>query len=86
MTKRVRAQVVELLRCAADIPGLATAAVMLGADMIALIDRTGLYGRAYLALADVQRQTYDSSEIYNDGPFRRDLLEAALRVEEGEWP
>jgi hypothetical protein len=78
MTKKQRAQVVELLRCAADIRITGTmiprarAAYLLGTP-----ERT-------------QRLAEDAwTAVLNDvgmSLYQYELLEAAARVEEGSWP
>ncbi len=85
MTKRERAQVVELLRCAADespgvasigggINGIVRASMGLGLDGW----MTYAAGQAYNATVSGQALTYED--------HRARLLEAARRVEDGEWP
>lgn len=78
MTKRQRAQVVELLRCAADCKSLAIADV---------IPRPGTL--AWVAW-EAKRATQAECRLYSidtdDERYRWLLLEAAQRVEEGWTP
>lgn len=79
MTKRERAQVVELLRCAADntqsddLPGFAP---FTDASM-AFAGYGGLAWAAVLAVCDPLSREHDDLDTF---------LEAAARVEEGNWP
>ncbi len=80
MTKRERAQVVELLRCGADgltrlwhSPGWA-AANFIGADP------------SVAALANKAVDAIDPATHVERDDFRTIALEAAARVEEGTWP
>ena len=81
LTKRERAQVVELLRCAADLATrtarpIAHAAMYLGYEDGSLAFMRAINARCAVAVAvPVQ-----------DGVYREQILEAALRVELGEWP
>lgn len=81
MNKRERAQVVELLRCAADssisyqgINGIVLASM----DLDSSVNMTRVVGAAYNALVPGQALTYED--------YRARLLEAAQRVEDGVWP
>ncbi len=80
MTKRERAQVVDLLRCAADgltrlwySPGWA-AADFIGADL------------SVVALANKAVDAIDPAVFVERDDFRTIALETAMRVEEGTWP
>jgi hypothetical protein len=90
ISKRVRARVVELLRCAADFDfnfhrvGLATAYVLLGGPACFLAARAGIIADARLALAYVQ--TYSPELGTESDRSRWELLEAALVVEKTLWP
>lgn len=81
MTKRQRAQVVELLRCAADRSSLADAGYSMGhCDGIHPCARVYAFAaRAYETLPDI---------IHGGGwySYPEALLEAAACVEEGSWP
>lgn len=80
MTKKQREQVVELLRCAADVQGIGNAASALD-----LIDGPfwGAAIKAWESTADVitEKRGHMSGISYEDI-----CLEAAARVEEGQWP
>jgi hypothetical protein len=71
MTKRQRAQVVELLRCAADVGSISHADEWFG-----FVDRS-VWNSAFQALVDVPDEVQE---------YELRLLEAAARVEEGSWP
>ena len=75
MTKRERAQVVELLRCAAD----------LAASEQYIDDAFDLYSGAAYGLA-VSAWVHVICEGERGAGFGCALLEAAARVEEGSWP
>lgn len=77
MTKRERAQVVELLRCAADgpCPGIEGAARDLGHGDEYEDKIYALAMRAWYAVPIAAKDSYRSL-----------CLEAAVRVEEGSWP
>lgn len=88
MTKKQRAQVVELLRCAADgrpagigLNGLFGASDDLGIE-------TALHNDAWEALFDVRQVQgeFGCDRSVVDEAYRRRLLEAAQRVEEGWTP
>lgn len=81
MTKREREQVVELLRCGADVQSLVAAGYATGhCDGINPCDSVYAHAcDAYMATARIP------SVWYHARP-RRGLLEAALRVELEEWP
>lgn len=85
--KRQRAQVVELLRCAAD-----TRVNCVGLngmfDGAAYVDANKpVVGAAWDALLDVQVGNRPREVVGTvDERYRAELLEAALRVEFGEWP
>jgi hypothetical protein len=83
LSKRQREQVVELLRCAADVRwGCRAVARQIGVPD-AIVD---LALRAHWATSD------DRWSIGLRGPgvppdaYRHELLETAARVEEGSWP
>lgn len=73
MTKRERAQVVELLRCAADNEDSLR-------DIEADCDCPRRLTMEALRAWDVAYRDV------NPGEYRRSCLEAAQRVEEGTWP
>jgi hypothetical protein len=79
VTKRQRAQVVELLKCAADfrkpwsINGLSDARDAIGVDF-----------SAFLTAMDATASVAPGFVTYAD--MHAGLLEAAARVELGEWP
>lgn len=79
MTKREREQVVELLRCAADLAQRNEGCVLAASDR--------LYATTDSKLVDIGLDAW--SDAYpEDDWFQRDLyalLEAAARVEEGSW-
>lgn len=87
MTRREREQVVELLRCAADdnaerggLNGMFDSASDLGVG-------SRLHTEAWNALMDVQPVAEEPRALRPvDERYRRELLEAAARVEEGSWP
>lgn len=88
VTKRERAQVVELLRCAAD-------RLLTGASMIApFTDACGeIYGdgddarRVLATVRDVMRDVApDWWDELDNVETAEAALEAATRVELGEWP
>lgn len=76
MTKRHRAQVVELLRCAAD-------AGMDGETPVGLLSAGDEFS---VEVNDLAWDAYYSVRTEEPGRFRLELLEAAARVEEGSWP
>jgi hypothetical protein len=87
MTKRQRAQVVELLRCAADVcaidsgHGLYSVAHLLGFDTW-----DSAFAKGNNALAYVWDQACQAlNHVHADG-YWHECLEAAQRVEEGTWP
>jgi hypothetical protein len=78
MTRRERAQVVELLRCAADGDrpnGIFPAMENIGAKYMPI------GADAVDSVSGINWGGYSDDEQY-----RAELLEAALRVEQGEWP
>ncbi len=85
MTKRERAQVVELLRCAADYDAWSN-------GVVGLVQAQRLLGepdaRAAWHVSGIvvhERHLGGGTDQGFQGR-RHDLLEAALRVELGEWP
>ena len=84
MTKRERAQVVELLRCAADFRD--DGSVWPHDEKLNGIGAA----RSWLGLGDEYwERAVDAREaVYADGEmsYRAACLEAAARVEEGSWP
>lgn len=79
MTKRERAQVVELLRCAAD-----------GVDRIAMPFTTAaeILGLRYMPAYSLAKDAFNATpfvDVTTDEWHRR-FLEAAARVEEGSYP
>lgn len=87
MTRKQRAQVVELLRCAADGRGhgngLATVGYSTGeCDGINPCSKVyALASAAYVEISGISSEWYWAS--YR---MRRGLLEAAARIEEGSYP
>lgn len=81
MTKRQRARVVELLRCAADVSSIVAAGYATNqCDGVNPCTKVFSYARdAYRAVPDV---------LHADGwhAYPEFCLEAAQRVEDGEWP
>lgn len=81
MTKRQRAQVVELLRCAADVSSIVRAAYNTGhADGVNPCSRVFLLARE--AYGDIPGVIH-AEGYYHHPEF---CLEAAQLVEDGEWP
>jgi hypothetical protein len=83
MTRRERAQVVELLRCAADNlhrQGSIERGVFLAPIMDTALFIYGTVPPIYYAALDARERCF----AINDRAAR--FLEAALRVEQGEWP
>jgi hypothetical protein len=81
MTKRERARVVELLRCAADARERGSRQLngrYRAAEGLSIPD--DLRAIAWNAFRQTSR-----GEVSDEG-YRTELLEAALRVERGEWP
>lgn len=78
MTKRERAQVVELLRCAADCQQSYRAPIA-GACC-------DLYGGLQTNAFDLAHAAKDDVPDLGLEDYQTRLLEAALRVEQGEWP
>ena len=78
MTKKQRAQVVELLRCAADLVDRSLLPVRYACEYLNRPWR-------HMDIALLARQSLGEMTPATEG-YRRDLLEAALRVEQGEWP
>lgn len=77
MTKRERAQVVKLLRCAAD--DAQTGAFTRAQEAIGPVSGCVYYNAV---------SAFDSSPFvgFDTEGYRERLLEAAARVEEGSWP
>ena len=100
MTKRERAQVVELLRCAADLAiqgdrssALGTAASELDRCFMPFLRRCGLRAghwsellRGVGPVADCEQWPADDVRLICGTGYEFCLLEAAMRVEEGSWP
>ena len=96
MTKKQRAQVVELLRCAADNRPVEHGLNGLFGASDGLCTETALHNEAWEALFDVPeiltsaeilaRHNSPSELIRIDEAYRHRLLEAAQRVEEGWTP
>jgi hypothetical protein len=89
MTKRERAQVVELLRCTADVcsidssQGLYTVAHRCGFDTWDTAAVTGGSMRVW------EFACYARNHVHQNGywfGYWHECLEAAARVEEGSWP
>lgn len=89
MTKRQRAQVVELLRCAADVcladssHGLYSVAHLMGHDTWDTVTVTG--GSALVWNMARRARNHVHGNGYWWG-YWHECLEAAARVEEGTWP
>jgi hypothetical protein len=77
MTKKQRAQVVELLRCSADVNRFYVAAYALGG----LQPANEVFHAAWDAFVGI----HGRAPGYWNNP-RKAFLEAALRVEEGSYP
>lgn len=73
MTKKQRAQVVELLRCAADLNGIGNAAYAMGIE----------HGQVHDLAIDATRCV---RVRIGHGEYAIGCLEAAARVEERSWP
>lgn len=87
MTKKQRAQVVELLKCAADGARNGRGLVMAGyatGECDGINPCTPVYTLACDAYVHVNR--IPSEWYWVNWRMRRGLLEAAARVEEGSWP
>jgi hypothetical protein len=73
LTKRERAQVVELLKCGADVGSLGMASFVMGGD-----------NNIWAYAVDAQ------TEVFRERGWRLNYetacLEAAARVEAGQWP
>jgi hypothetical protein len=86
MTKRQRAQVVELLRVAADINGIASAfELMTGIEVTGAHYQPG--GRRNYPIWDMAVRAREA--VADDGQwteYRWSCLEAAQRVEDHQWP
>lgn len=81
MTRRQRAQVVELLRCAADLQSLASAGYALG-----YCDGIRPCSKVYALADEAYTQIHGIPSSWYWARCRGPLLEAAVRVEAGEWP
>jgi hypothetical protein len=81
MTKRERARVVELLRCAADVDVTEGAMVPItrACRALGLDDNCDIWWHARNA-----RIAVDMESLWPEQ--HTSLLEAALRVEQGDWP
>ena len=85
MTKRQRAQVVELLRCAADsAPGIGLNGMFAAKNYVSI--GGVVFALAWKALLAVSPDWRRGGLSPVDEGYRRGLLEAAARVEEGSWP
>ena len=88
MTKRQRAQVVELLRCAADtrVDGIGLNGMFDGERWAS--DSKLTTEIAWDAVLSVQEGFNGVRRVIGviDERYRYELLEAAQRVEEGSWP
>jgi hypothetical protein len=94
MTKKERAQVVELLRCAADLEinepnsrgcSLGDAGQHLRWDLVApraCVSRLSLI----TAMGELEGVVDGEPRLVSGTGYQWLLLEAALRVEQGEWP
>jgi hypothetical protein len=81
LSKRQRAQVVELLRCAADVVSETRLPIARASDYLGLYSDDVIVDLAHAARMDVSDGWPDSDDVYRQG-----VLEAAARVEEGTWP
>lgn len=79
MTKKEREQVVELLRCAADMADIAMIPITRASGALGHDDNSDVWW-----LARNARIAVDGESLWPEQ--RTSLLEAALRVEQGEWP
>jgi hypothetical protein len=100
MTKRERAQVVELLRCAADnavmgdrASALGDAARALDSCVLPFLGKHGLRDGHWSELLrgrgpvnDAEQYIADDVRLICGTGYEFCLLEAAARVEEGTWP
>lgn len=87
MTKKQRAQVVELLRCAADsrVDGVGLNGMWDGANLVCPTETVERI--AWDAVMSLQRSSRPRQVVgVVDEHYRHELLEAAQRVEEGSWP
>ena len=89
LTKRLRAQVVELLRCAADLPmpGIAGAFELLtGTDVLGAHYQPGGRGNypVWNLAVKAREDVAIDSRLFMD--YQLSCLEAAQLVEEGSWP
>lgn len=85
MTKRERAKVVELLRCAADGRGAGRGLVMAG-YATGHCDGVHPCSKVYALACDAYTQIHGIPSVWYWVRSRGPLLEAAARVEEGSWP
>ena len=79
MTPKQRAQVVELLRCAADDDGR-------NKDCPHGLIEAQSWLESPFAVESNAWAAYDAARLEMVGGYRTDLLEAAARVEAKEWP
>lgn len=86
MTKRQRAQVVELLRCAADISATATDRETAPFILAGAGAHRDIYNVAWRARCDTMRGSLGEVLECGNNQYAELLLEAAMRVEEGTWP
>jgi hypothetical protein len=77
MTKKQRAQVVELLRCAADAGGMLAGTVAAWPDTLT-DEQCGL-------IINAHHETF-FAKSFDERDRVQACLEAAQRVEEGSWP
>jgi hypothetical protein len=80
MTRREREQVVELLRCAADVRSIGAACARLG------VFGGGVHDHAIDAWSDTVRSLQQSRGGLPGNTYADIALEAAARVEEGSYP
>jgi hypothetical protein len=81
MTRRERAAVVELLRCAADRATATVRPISTTARLLGYPEGSAVFDLAIAARCDVA-----FAVPFDDEAYRWQILEAAARVEEGTWP
>jgi hypothetical protein len=87
VTRKERAQVVELLRCAHDVAGIGRAAEWLGYDL--LVDGAWsepVWQRAVYAWESTSDLIFAAKGTLSGVTYEDVCLEAAQRVEDKEWP
>lgn len=91
MTKKQRAEVVELLRCAADVVHetlmpIWKATCALGFGESCTQHKAALAAMQNAAISRGGAATMPADDIEGDNEYRARCLEAAQRVEDKEWP